>query len=107
MYYRYNTHLILDAQFHQSPGVTACGSMPDPKPCDPFLVFLMSHNCYLVALVLQSFTQGYVWLHITTRANRQACKVLRGHGQENPIGHIDRLGEEGADNIRVPRSLNG
>jgi hypothetical protein len=105
MYHRHTTYLVLDAEFHQSPGVTACGSVLNPKPCDPFLVLLMSHNCYLMALRLQCFTQRYVWLHIATRANRQAYKVLRGHGQENPIGHVDRLGEERADYIRVPCSL--
>ena len=107
VYYGYTAHLVLDAEFHQRPWVTACSSVFDPKPCDPFLVLLMSHNCYRMALLLQCFTKGYVWLHIATRANRQAYKVLRGHWQKNFIGHVDRPGEECADYVRVPRFLYG
>ena len=96
------TYLVLNAKLHQRPGVTTSSSVIDPKPCNPFLVLFVSHNRHLVALLLQPFPQRDVWLHIATRADRQAHKVPRGHGQKDIVGRINRLGKKCTDDAPVP-----
>ena len=53
----------------------------------------MGYDRHPVALLLQSFPQRDVWLDIAARADRQAYEMPRGHGQEDFVGHVYRLGE--------------
>jgi hypothetical protein len=101
-YHRVVTYLVLYAEFHQCPRVTARSSVVDSEACDPFLIFFMRYDRHPMAFLLQGFPQCDVWLYIATRTNRQAYKVFGRHGNKDTAGHIYGSGEERTDDGSVP-----
>ena len=93
MYHRYTTHLVLDAEFHQSPGVTACGPVLDPKPCDPFLILLMCHNCYFMAPPAAMLYPGLYGCTSPREPIVRHTKCFEGMGRRTPSGTLIALGK--------------